>query len=274
MSNFSRDFSREVLAERRQKLRRQRGWKVLRTAWRTLLVSGMATGMVWSLTFRFWVLNTPEQVQIKGTQLLSPDTIRDLLPLQYPLSLLRIEPQKLVKALESSAPIAQASVTREVIPPRLIIQVQERQPIAQASLISGSNQETWGLLDERGFWIPLEQFTNLQSKNELPPLKVRGMRSDLREDWTNLYQSIRTSPFQVTEIDWRNRNNLILKTDLGVVHFGTYSPQFSQQLQTLDRLRNLPTHPKVKQMDYIDLRNPDAPYVHLLPSSPSPKPQQ
>ncbi|MFZ4665609.1 MAG: cell division protein FtsQ/DivIB [Prochlorotrichaceae cyanobacterium] len=279
MSNFSRDFSREALAERRLKLRRQRGWKVIRTAWRTLLVSGMATGLVWSLTFRFWVLNTPEQVQIEGTELLSPETIRDLLPLQYPLSLLQVEPQNLVKTLESSAPIAQAAVTREVVPPRLIIRVQERRPVAQASLAPGTTgsvkpgQEEWGLLDERGFWIPLEQFTNLQSNKELPPLKVLGIRPDLRSDWTALYKTILSSPVKVTEIDWRNTNNLILKTDMGVVHLGVYSSQFPLQLQTLDRLRNLPQHPQAKGMDYIDLRDPQAPFLQIR-ASPVPPPSK
>ena len=278
ISNFPRDFSREALAERRLQLRRQRGWKVIRTAWRTLLVSGMATGLVWSLTFRFWVLNTPEQVQIEGTELLSPETIHDLLPLQYPLSLLQVEPQNLVKTLESSAPIAQAAVTREVVPPRLIIRVQERRPVAQASLApeTGSvkpGQEKWGLLDERGFWIPLEQFTNLQSDKELPPLKVLGIRLDLRSDWSSLYKTILSSPIKVTEVDWRNPNNLILKTDMGIVHCGVYSPQFPLQLQTLDRLRNLPQHPQAKEMEYIDLRDPQAPFLQIRASPPPPAPK-
>jgi len=278
ISNLPRDFSREALAERRLQLRRQRGWKVIRTAWRTLLVSSLATGLVWSLTFRFWVLNTPEQVQIEGTELLSPETIHDLLPLQYPLSLLQVEPQNLVKTLESSAPIARAAVTREVVPPRLIIRVQERRPVAQASLApeTGSvkpGQEKWGLLDERGFWIPLEQFTNLQSNKELPPLKVLGIRSNLRSDWSSLYKTILSSPIKVTEVDWRDTNNLILKTDMGIVHFGVYSSQFPLQLQTLDRFRNLPQHPQAKGMEYIDLSDPQAPFLQIRASPPPPAPK-
>jgi cell division protein FtsQ len=285
MSNFSRDYSRETLAERRRNLRRQRGWKVLRTIWRTLVVSAMAGGLLWSLTLRFWVLSAPDQVQIEGTKLLSPDTIRDLLALNYPLSLLQVEPQKLVHTLESSAPIAHAAVTREVVPPRLIVQVQERQPVAQASLapnaqplpgqpVASSQGEAWGLLDERGFWIPLEQFTNLQSEEELPKLKVLGMRTEVRESWTYLYQQIQQSPIAITEVDWRDPNNLILQTELGTVHFGLYGANFGTQLQALDRLRNLPEHPQFKKMDYIDLRDPNSPYLHLTPQKPPSSPKK
>jgi len=284
MSNFSREYSRETLAERRRSLRRQRGWKVLRTIWRTLVVSTMAGGLLWSLTLRFWVLSAPDQVQIEGTKLLSPDTIQDLLALNYPLSLLQVEPQKLVHKLESSAPIAHASVTREVVPPRLIVQVQERQPVAQASLApnaqpfpgqpaASAKQEVWGLLDERGFWIPLEQFTNLQSEEELPKLKVLGMRPQMRESWTSLYQEIHKSPIAITEVDWRDPNNLILQTELGTVHFGLYGANFERQLQSLDRLRNLPEHPQFKKMNYIDLRDPDNPYLHLTPQKAPNSPQ-
>lgn len=292
MSNFSREYSRETLAERRRSLRRQRGWKVLRTIWRTLVVSAMAGGLLWSLTLRFWVLSTPDQVNIEGTKLLSPDTIRELLALNYPLSLLQVEPQKLVHTLESSAPIAHAAVTREVVPPRLIVQVQERQPVAQASLSpnaqpfpgqptpsASAKQEIWGLLDERGFWIPLEQFTNLQSEEELPKLKVLGMRPEIRQDWTSLYQQIKQTPIVITEVDWRDPDNLILQTELGTVHFGLYGDNFESQLQSLDRLRNLQKHPQFKKMNYIDLRDPNSPYLHLTPSKapsappPSQKPE-
>ncbi len=286
MNNFSREYSRETLAERRRSLRRQRGWKVLRTIWRTLVVSTIAGGLLWSLTLRFWVLSAPNQVQIEGTKLLSPDTIRDLLALNYPLSLLQVEPQKLVRVLESSAPIAHAAVTRDVVPPRLLVQVQERQPVAQASLAPNAQsspsqptpspqQEVWGLLDERGFWIPLEQFTNLQSEEKLPKLKVLGMRPQVRESWTSLYQKIHRSPIAITEVDWRDPNNLILQTELGTVHFGLYGSNFEHQLQSLDRLRNLPEHPQFKKMDYIDLRDPESPYLHVTPQKPSnPPPSQ
>ncbi|MFZ9737170.1 MAG: cell division protein FtsQ/DivIB [Prochlorotrichaceae cyanobacterium] len=277
MSNFSRDYSRysrETLAERRRNLRRQRGWKVLRTIWRTIVVSGMAGGLVWTLTLRFWVLNSPEQVQIQGTERLSPDTIRDLLSLRYPLSLLHVEPQTLVHVLESSAPIAHAAVNREVMPPRLVVQVQERQPVAQAALTPSSpsaGQDTWGLLDERGFWIPLEQFTNLQSEEDLPSLKVLGMRPELQGSWASLYQIIRESPIEITEVDWRDPNNLMLQTELGLVHFGSYGVNFAEQIQSLDRLRNLPEHPQFSQINYIDLRNPETPYLHFTPSASPPQ---
>ena len=274
-------YSSESLAERRRKLRRRRSWKVLLTVWRTLLVTGMASGLLWSLTLRFWILNSPEQVEVQGTELLDPDTIVNLLPLTYPLSLLQVQPQNLVDILEASAPIANAAVIREVSPPRLIIRVQERRPVAQATLLDPSTEasppnnvaggDVWGVLDELGFWISLEQFQELKSSEALPTLKVLGMRPTLRDSWASMYQILLKSPVQVQEVDWRNPSNVILKTELGVVHVGPYGEQFATQLKTLDQLRDIAEYADPKTIAHIDLHNPQTPYLQTV-SSPNPKP--
>jgi cell division protein FtsQ len=89
-----------------------------------------------------------------------------------------------------------------------------------------------------------------------------------------LYQQIQQSPIAITEVDWRDPNNLILQTELGTVHFGLYGANFGTQLQALDRLRNLPEHPQFKKMDYIDLRDPNSPYLHLTPQKPPSSPKK
>jgi cell division protein FtsQ len=271
-------ISAENLAQRRRRLKKQRGWKVVQTIWRTLLLSGMATGMAWGMTLSFWVIRDPAQVEIEGNHLLSEDTLRKLLPLHYPLSLLQVQPQTLVTALETSSPVTEVSIGRQLFPPRLKIEVQERNPVAQATLApdasgrSTVDPKAWGLLDERGVWMPLTLFTSLDSTVPLPALKVLGMREEFAQEWSQLYGAIRTSPVKITQVDWRDPNNLILQTELGIVHCGPFSSQFDQQLAVLDRMRQIAQYPEAKKIEYVDLSRPASPYLQMQqPGTPAKK---
>ena len=267
--------SQEQLTTRRKKLRRARRIKSVQALWRSLFVGGMASGLVWTLTLPDWVIRQPEQVVIEGNHFLSAKSIRSLLPLSYPSSLLRVQPQAIAKSLESQAPIAQATVTRQLIPPGLTIQVKERQPvaIAQGTVPSkvqsrGSTTQT-GLLDAQGVWIPESSYTALEKNLELPTLKVIGSPTQYHPYWSELYQAVSHSPVKVFEIDWRNPANLILKTELGNVHLGPYSTRLSEQLAVLDRMRELPSHIQPGKIAYINLQNPDLPAIQMIQGNDS-----
>ncbi len=262
MASGIASVSRTELAQRRQQLRRQRRVQRLQTGWRFLAICGLAGGLIWVITLPAWVIRKPQQVQIAGHQRLSPQTVRTLLPLDYPESLLRLEPQEIADQLKAKPPIADAVVTRRLLPPGLTVQIQERQPvaIAQSTPQSASGAST-GLLDAEGTWMPLESFTALEQSFQKPTLIVIGDWSQYHADWSALYESVRRSPLKVSEIDWRDPSNLILKTDLGIVHFGAYNSRFDEKLQALDRMRQLPKQLDLKQIDYINIANPESPLV-------------
>ncbi|MEB3162863.1 MAG: FtsQ-type POTRA domain-containing protein [Prochlorothrix sp.] len=264
----------QTLADRRRKLKRQRSLKVLRTLWRTTLVSALATGVVWGLTRPIWVLRTPTQVKVQGNELLSTEAIRSLMPLEYPVSLFKVHPEDLQQAIAASGPIRQVTISRTLIPPQLVVDVQERRPVAQViqpkppkppnSPGSGNTPgEILGLLDDRGFWIDRADLVHLDSTAALPSLVVLGKREDYRSLWPQLYKTLQTSPVTVQQIDWRDPNNLILQTDLGPVHCGPFSAHFQDQLAVLDRMRNLADYPEKQQLAYIDLSRPNAPYLQM-----------
>ncbi len=268
--------SRTELAQRRQKLRLRRRIKFLQTAWRILAVSGLAGGLFWVTTLPDWVIRRPEQVAIEGNHYLPDQTIRALLPISYPQSLLRVEPQKITDTLKAKAPIAEVVVSRRLVPPGLVVQVKERFPVAiafqtaadtplllQKSVKNQRSVSNIGLLDEKGLWIPIELYTSLDQSLKLPTLKIVGNFQQYRPAWAKLYREISRSPVKISEIDWRDPANLILKTELGVVHLGPYSSQFTYQLEKLDEMRKLPSHPSFSQIAYIDLRNPDNPIAQL-----------
>ncbi len=282
-------ISQTELTQRRQKLRRQRRVRFFQTSWRSLAVTGLAGGAVWVATLPAWVIRKPEQVTIKGNQFISAQTIRTLLPIAYPQSLLKIQPQALADALKSKAPISEATVDRQLFPPGLTVRVRERNPVAiaqpssrvsisspqptaskggqpaQASDLQANPTQS-GLLDENGIWTSLETYTSLNQSFKLPTLKVTGNLSQYRPNWTTLYQMLSRSPVKVSEINWEDPNNLILKTEIGSVHFGMYGSNFANQLKALDQMRRLPNHVNPSQLSYIDLRNPDSPFLQMNPS--------
>jgi cell division protein FtsQ len=275
--------SRAELAQRRKKLRWQRRWRFLQASWRTLAVVGLTGGVVWSTTLPIWVLATPDQIKIEGNQFLTVPTLRSLLPITYPQSVLRVEPQKLIETLKTKAPIAEATVDRQLFPPRLTIKVRERNPVAivlpprtQPAAIAAikdikslvalgektSDGQT-GLLDENGMWIPLESYASLNQALKLPTLKVLGKPEQYRPYWIQLYQALKQSPVKIRELDWSNPGNLILKTEIGPVHCGSYSQHFADQLRTLGQMRRLPSHADYPKVAYIDLKSPEYPIVQF-----------
>lgn len=261
--------SQAQLIDRRKKLRRSRRIKSMQTLWRSLFVGGMAGGLVWAITLPDWVIRQPEQVMIEGNHLLSTQTIRSLLPLSYPQSLLRVQPQAIASALESLAPIAEATVSRQLLPPGLTIQVKERKPVAIAQAAGSQNSKTvsstppMGLLDAQGVWMPMDNYQSLERPLELPKLKIIGRNEQYRPYWPEVYQAVIQSPVKVYEIDWQNPNNLIVKTELGNVHLGPYSSHFTEQLAILDRMRELPTQINPSKIAYINLKNPNFPAIQM-----------
>lgn len=277
-------ISRSELAARRQKLRRQRRWRILQTSWQVFAISGLAFGAVWIATLPDWVLRDPEQIEIQGNKVLTTDTIRSLLALKFPQFLLALEPDAIAKRLEDSqAPIAEAHVTRHLFPPSITVHIQERYAVAvvyliPATAVANSRQNIAppaepvpvSLLDDRGYILSYEKYVSLNKSRDLPTLKVFGMQEQYRSQWASLYQLISQSPVKISEINWREPGNLILQTDLGIVHLGSYTPdRLAMQLQTLDQMRKLPEQVDASDIEYIDLNQPKTPQVKMFVAPPS-----
>lgn len=277
MTSSILSVSQTELAQRRQQLRQRRRVRFLRATWRILAVGGMAVGLIWLVTSPTWVLRRPEQVTVMGNQLVKADRVRALLPLRYPQSLFKVEPQSLADKLKAKLPLAQeVTVNRQLFPPGLTVRLVERQPVAialpastdlQAALANRSQSAPTtpkpGLLDASGQMIPLDSDMALEKSPQLPTLRVIGNVEQYQLAWSKLYQAVNRSPVKILEIDWRDPTNLVLKTELGIVYMGPYSTQFSYQLSVLDRLRKLPASIDANQIAYIDLRNPAAPTVQM-----------
>jgi len=266
MANSIELVSQSDLVNRRKTLRRQRRLKLVIIIWQILAVSGLASGLLWTITQPIWLITKQEQLTVEGNQLLSDRAILSLITFNYPQSLWGIRPEILAQNLESHNPIAKAKISRHLFPPSLRIEIKERRPVAITqfkSKIGTGNSKKMGWLDAYGNWIPLESFSALERTESLPTLKVIGFTEQYRQYWYPLYQSLSRSPVKVFEINWEDPGNLILTTELGLVHLGQYSSRFSEQLNVLDRMRELPNKIDVRRIAYIDLKNPESPLIQL-----------
>lgn len=260
--------SPENLANRRQDLRRQRRRRNLQGLWRSGVVVGLAILGFWGFHHPRWLLQSPTQIAIEGNEHLSDAAIQGLLPLDYPQSLLAIEPEALAQVLQAQGPISDAQVERQLFPPSLTIQVQEREPVA-ATTVGAETAQPDGLLDIEGRWLPWDSFTQLESDWSPPALTVWGYSDTYRAQWPGLYATVQASPVGVSVVDWRDPSNLILHTELGQVYMGSYGDQqLPNQLRTLAQLRPLITADSRFTVDHIDLRDPGNPVIQ----SPGPLP--
>jgi len=258
------------LKTRRQRLKRRRQLKLLQAMWRSLLVSGMAGGLFWALSQPNWIVRQPEQIDVEGNQFLSAQAIRSLLPLSYPQSIWQLKPQLLSQQLKSAAPIAEARVTRQLLPPGLMVEVEERKPVAVAvppalssNIRSQTNEGEIGFVDEQGVWMPQSSYAAFEEGVELPTLRAIGLKPQLSSQWSAIYRATQESSLNISEIDLRNPSNLVLKTELGIVRCGPYAPHFQEQLKVLSRMRELPNRVPPSHIAYIDLTNPQSPAVQL-----------
>ena len=266
------EFSKENLTARRNTLKRKRHRLFWQRLWRQTAMVGLTVGCLSLATSNRWQLRSAEQITLSGNRLLPDHEIHKLLDIDYPQSLLKVQPLEMENTLVYEGPIADAIVKRRLLPPGLNIRIQERTPVA----ISLPNTEVaiksinddpqsfskMGLLDADGYWMPYNSFTTLGAKE--PKLQVQGMRPTYQKDWPAIYRELQKNPVAVSRLDWRDPANLILHTELGIVHMGPYGQNFSKQLNALDRMRNLNAKMNIEEIAFIDMRNPDNPTLEIL----------
>lgn len=263
-------LSRDQIKNRRQTLRRQRRISISQALWRFWALSGLTAAVFWGTTRPTWLIHSPDQITVTGNHLLSDEAVQNLVPLDYPQPLMKVEPEVLARQLRDRGPIVSAEVTRQLLPPRLNVQVQERVPVAvvlpagSADRAADTQYLGAGFLDAHGAWMPLASFGIGPASPQLPTLQLRGIQPQYQRYWPQIYETILSSPVAISEIDWQDPNNLVLETALGTVYLGPYSPELEQQLATLDKMRNLPNQLTDSEVARIDLSNPDAPSVAVV----------
>jgi cell division protein FtsQ len=230
--------------------------------------------------------------------------LRQRAPIQSTTITRQLFPPRVIIDVQERLPVAVTECNRCVIvlhPPTArppLPNSPNRNPAITASLLTHLQvpvADSLWLIDATGTVAPLSSYSEPQ--RVVPTLKISGFFTPLsaaasqtatplitaaggdsavqidpqkQTQWLSLLRILQRSPQKVFSIDWQSPNNLILKTELGVVHLGPYDPTlFAQQLKVLDQMRNLPQQYDLKQLAYIDLTDPKQP---LLQKRNSPQP--
>lgn len=256
------------LEVRREKLRRHRNIQIIGAIWRTFALTGLAGGLLWFLIQPVWVLNSKKDITVSGNQLLSEEAIQSKMQLSYPKSLWRVEPSRVSASLKQQPAITQASVTRRLFPPGLKVEVSEIVPVAITQTAIKSDGDSTnkkavkGLLDINGVWVSLENYKSIEA-SRLPTLEFIGSPASCRGVWKQLYQAIGKSSVKVTQVDCQDVNNIILKTQLGLVHIGSPTTKLTEKIELLAKIRSLPARINMNQIEFIDLTNPETILVQM-----------
>lgn len=276
----------DSIQARRKQLKTQKRLRSLASIWRTGVLMGLTGSLAWGLTLPDWIIHQPSQVKIVGNKLLKTDAIQELLPVSYPQSLLRLNPQDIIRGLEVTLPVQRVTIARHLFPPTLVVGIDERLPVAmvvceRCRLKSPANLEQgpaslW-MIDDQGLVAPRTSYANdfLQPQAKYPQLrgyfipsstngaKIMEIDPQRQEEWQIMFPLLAGLDMDVKEIDWQNPRNIILKTQFGPVHLGPYGPRLPDQLAALKRLEQLPQYFNPQQLVYIDLINPNEPLLQM-----------
>ncbi|MGF1478161.1 MAG: cell division protein FtsQ/DivIB [Cyanophyceae cyanobacterium] len=257
--------SSSVDYQRRQELQQRRRHNLYRAIWRSLVAGSVAAGLWWAVASPRWVIETEEQIAVEGNQFLSDRAIRSLLALSYPQSIIQLNIQQLIQQLKTTAPVTNAIITRQLLPPKLSIAVKERPPVAVVvTAVEELGPVETGYLDSQGILVSIDQYKRLDPAAK-PSLQVIGFQPQYQQYWTRLYELIRQSQVFVSTVNLQNPSNLTLETALGIVHLGANPSLLSKQIAILSQLQPLPAQLKREKTEIvlIDLTNPESPELQL-----------
>ncbi len=244
-------------------LKQQKDQWQKRFLWRSVLLSSLVSSLLAITIIPQGKIKHPNQVQIKGTELVANSIIYRLLNVQYPEFIWQIPTHKLTQNLKSIPAIADVRVNKQIFPPLLQIFIEERNPVALA--ISESSSE-WGFLDAQGVWLDPKYYENNRGKVLVSQLKVINFHPSYASVWSEIYSLIKSNPnIRVKEVQWDKSRNLYLKTDLGRVYLGSDLSRLSEQFTAIANLKNLPKYMNPSEIYYIDLTNPDRYSIQKYP---------
>ena len=95
-------FSRENLTARRKGLKRRRQKLFWQKLWRQTAMIGLTVGCLSVATSSRWQLHSTEQITLSGNRLLPDEEIHELMAIDYPQSLLKVQPLELENTLTST----------------------------------------------------------------------------------------------------------------------------------------------------------------------------
>ena len=249
-------------AERRHQLRLDRRRETMRNLWRILVFSSAGVGLATVLLRQGWTLDSPAQLELVGSRLVTREQVIEAGHLQFPQPLLTLQPHQLADRIKASLPVEQVQVTRLMLPPRLRIQLVDREAVARAQRQTPQGIEQ-GYVDRLGNWMAPHQHGHLTAAAE--KRVVKGWQEDHRPVLMLLFQRQQQLGGAIEEIDFHPDGSLWLRLQsIGLVRLGQGTTLLPKRLDVLAHLvSELPGRLQGRRLEAIDLTDPDHPELSL-----------
>ncbi|KFF42123.1 MAG: FtsQ-type POTRA domain-containing protein [Candidatus Atelocyanobacterium thalassa] len=234
--------------------------KVLQKGWRLLISFFLTGGLLYSSSLPYWLIRNQSQIRIIGNQLLSESDILKMLDISYPQLIWKLPIHQLRENLKPQPSLENVYIIRSLLPAKIKIIVKERRPVAFALMA-----EKKGFLDSLGIWISSELYNLEYETISSVKLKVFGQKQRSFISWKNIYPLSLYSPIKIKNFNLQDSNNLILDTELGIVHYGIYDKTFSKKLMALGKMKGLSFKNKTELLDYIEVYSFDSPSIYYKP---------
>ena len=250
-------------AARRRELRQQRRAERWRNLWRLVVFSGLSAGLATVLLRQGWTLQSPSQIEVSGSRLVSREQVIQAGQLTFPLPLLAVRPRELRATLSASLPVEQVRVSRWMLPPRLRVELQDRQAVARAQRRGPHGLEP-GYIDRVGNWIDQRQSAGLPIKPHTE-LMVVGWQERHRQALAAVLANSGAIGQGLKEVRFDAGGDLWLTTaELGSLRLGPIDGQLHRRLEVAAHLnRTLPAQIRGKRPQLIDLSDPEQPELSL-----------
>ncbi|QPN64993.1 FtsQ-type POTRA domain-containing protein [Synechococcus sp. CBW1004] len=250
-------------AARRRELRQQRRAERWRNLWRLVVFSGLSAGLATVLLRQGWMLQSPSQVEVSGSRMVSREQVIQAGQLRFPLPLLALRPRELRATLSAALPVEQVRVSRWMLPPRLRVELVDRQALARAQR-RGLHGPEPGFIDRVGNWIDQRQSAGLAIQPH-SDIMVIGWQERHRPALAAVLANRALIGPGLKEVRFDESGDLWLTTrELGSLRLGPVDGQLRRRLEVASHLnRTLPAQIRGKRPEWIDLSDPEQPELSL-----------
>jgi cell division protein FtsQ len=234
--------------------------------------SGIASGLAFVLLRQGWTVKRPDQIEVRGSSVVSREQVIDAAGMSFPLPLLSLNPKRLSDTLERTLPVHQVMVMRMMLPPRLRIELVDRQAVARATRRTPKGEEA-GYVDREGYWIAMPRGRGVRIDQADLKLKVVGWRERHRVALAKVLDNLDRLGPDLSEIRFEPDGTMrIQSARLGDVHLGAVDDRLERQVKVVEHLsRNLPAQLRGRRPRMIDLTDPDQPELVMAePASSTP----
>ncbi len=230
--------------------------------WEIFFYLLISTSLAFLLIRKGWEPINKQHIQIKGTLSIPKEFIIQAMEIQFPIGILEINPKQLESNLKKKLSLQSVAINRRIAPLGLEVKILERVPIAVGFRL-GSNGEEKGLIDKKGYWIPINQ--PLKFNDHSPSLVIEGWSEPNQKLIALILQKQKGFEYRLKRIIFNPNGDISLQTkEFALIHLGKRADLLKKQLEAISHLSKSLQNELINDYKTIlDLKNPLKPKLLL-----------